>query len=156
MPGLATPTDRAIQLGAALRKRRKALGINMTAAAEAAGMHRATWHRLEQGETGVAWGLLLAATTALGLDLRILVPGDEDTDRAAPLADALPLKIRLEDFPALRRLAWQVGEGVDTLTPREALGLYERNARHIDEPALMPHEKALLHMLRTVFDGGHP
>lgn len=150
------PADRAIELGAALRKRRKALGINMTAAAEAAGMSRTTWHRLEQGETGVAWGLLLAAATALGLDLRILAPGDEDAGRAAPPADALPLKIRLEDFPALRRLAWQVGEAVDTLTPREALGLYERNARHIDEPSLMPHEKALLRTLRAVFGGAHP
>jgi transcriptional regulator with XRE-family HTH domain len=153
---MTTPADRAIQLGAALRKRRKALGINMTAAAEAAGMSRATWHRLEQGETGVAWGLLLAAATAIGLDLHLLAPGDETTSRAAPAVDALPLEIRLEDFPALRRLAWQIGEGIDTLTPREAFGLYERNARHLDEPALMPHEKALLRNLRAVFDGTRP
>jgi hypothetical protein len=65
----------------------------------------------------------------------------------------LPLKIRLDDFPALRTLAWQVGEGVDALTPREALGLYERNARHFDEASLVPHEEALLHSLRAVFDG---
>jgi transcriptional regulator with XRE-family HTH domain len=153
---MTTPADRAIQLGAALRKRRKALGINMTAAAEAAGMHRATWHRLEQGETGVAWGLLLAAATAVGLDLQLLLPGDGAVGRAPPAAGALPLEIRLEDYPALRRLAWQVGEGVDTLTPREALGLYERNARHVDEAALVPHEEALLRMLRAVFDGARP
>jgi transcriptional regulator with XRE-family HTH domain len=154
--GMATPADRAIELGAALRKRRKALGINMTAAAEAAGMHRATWHRLEQGETGVAWGLLLAAAAAVGLDLRFLAPGDGEGKRTAPAADALPLEIRLGDYPALRTLAWQIGEGVETLTPREAFGLYERNARHVDEAALMPHEKALLHGLRVVFEGARP
>lgn len=149
---MATPDERAILLGDALRKRRKALGINATAAAEAAGMSRATWHRLEHGETGVAWGLLLAAATALGMDLRLLVPGDHDADHAAPTPDTLPLSIRLADFPALRTLAWQVGEGVDTLTPREAFGLYERNARHLDEPSLVPREKALLRALRAIFD----
>jgi transcriptional regulator with XRE-family HTH domain len=149
---MATPDERAILLGATLRKRRKALGINATAAAEAAGMSRVTWHRLERGETGVAWGLLLAAATALGMDLRLLVPGDHDVDHAGHAEQGLPLNIRLADFPALRGLAWQVGEGMDTLTPREALGLYERNARHFDEASLVPHEKALLRALRAVFD----
>jgi transcriptional regulator with XRE-family HTH domain len=153
---MATLDDRALQLGAVLRTQRKALGINMTAAAQAAGMSRATWHRLERGETGVAWGLLLAAATAIGLDLQLLARSGGEADRSAPATETLPLKIRLDDFPALRTLAWQVGEGVDTLTPREAFGLYERNARHIDEPSLTPHEKALLRTLRTVFDGAPP
>jgi transcriptional regulator with XRE-family HTH domain len=153
---MATPADRAIQLGAALRTRRKALGINMTAAADAAGMSRATWHRLERGETGVAWGLLLAAAAALDLDLRLLEAEADDGRRGTPAADALPLTIRLAEFPGLRRLAWQVGEGVDTLTPREALGLYERNARHLDEASLPRHELALLRALRAVFDGTPP
>jgi len=34
--------------------------------------------------------------------------------------------------------------------------LYERNARHIDESSLGPHEKALLRALRAVFDGAPP
>jgi hypothetical protein len=86
------------------------------------------------------------------MDLRLLVPGDHDVDHAGHAEQGLPLNIRLADFPALRGLAWQVGEGMDMLTPREALGLYERNARHFDEASLAPHEKALLHALRAVFD----
>jgi transcriptional regulator with XRE-family HTH domain len=150
---MATPHEQAIKLGAVLRERRKALGINATAAAEAAGMSRPTWHRLERGETGVAWGLLLAAAGALGLELELLTPGDHDRERAEPAGDALPLRIRLADYPMLRTLAWQVGEGVDTLTPREAYGLYERNARHVGDGTLLPHDQALLRALRAVFDG---
>ena len=150
---MATPDDRAIQLGVLLRKRRKALGINMTAAADAAGMSRVTWHRLERGETGVAWGLMIAAAAALDLEVQLMDPHEKDPARLVPIKDALPLNIVLAEYPALRRMAWQIGEGIDAVTPREALGLYERNARHIDEPSLMPHEKALLRTLRAVFDG---
>jgi hypothetical protein len=53
----------------------------------------------------------------------------------------------------LRTLAWQVGEGADTLTPREAYGLYERNARHVEDGTLAPQDQALLRALRAVFDG---
>ena len=151
-----TPAERAIQLGAALRLRRKAMGINVTAAAEAAGMSRATWHRLEHGETGVAWGLLLAAAAALDLELRLLEQGDGNARPEGDAVDGVPLEIRLDDYPGLRRLAWQVGQGVKTLTPREALGLYERNARHLDEAGLPAHELSLLRALRTVFHGASP
>jgi len=149
------PAKRAVQIGAELRQRRKALGINATAAAEAAGMSRVTWHRLERGETGVSWGMLLAAAEALGLQLQLLAPEDSLAPHGEPGTDAstLPLEIPLGDYPGLRKLAWQVGERVDKLTPREAFGLYERNARHFDEDSLAPHEAALLHALRKVFDG---
>ena len=45
-------------------------------------------------------------------------------------------------------LAWQV-HGTDTLTPVEALGIYERNARHLDTAAMSPAEQALLQALQT-------
>ena len=33
------------------------------------------------------------------------------------------------------------------VTPAEALNLYERNWRHIEQAALAPHERALIHSL---------
>ena len=38
--------------------------------------------------------------------------------------------------------------GTDTLTPAEALGIYERNARHLDMQAMSDDEQALLQALR--------
>ena len=124
----------------------------MTAAAETAHISRVTWHRLEKGEGTVALGSLLAALQALGLELRVADPGTAAVAETLPLAAeaGLPLRIRLQDYPGLRRLAWQLGEGMEALTPREALGLYQRNARHLDEDRLEPREQALIHALREV------
>lgn len=145
-----TPPQR---LGQTLRLRRKALGINMTAAAEAAGISRVTWHRLEMGEPSVAWGSLLAAAAVLGLQLRL----DDGSERPGSTVEAsLPLRIRLADYPGLRRVAWQVGEGVDALTPREAFGLYTRNARHLELESLSMDERALLRALSEIFGEAAP
>lgn len=143
-----TPAQR---LGESLRTRRKAQGINMTAAAEAAGISRVTWHRLEKGESSVAWGSMLTAAAVLGLDVRFAGSGDDNVAAEPSIEGFLPLRIGLADFPGLRRLAWQVGEGVEILTPREAFGLYARNARHLDFDALSVRERSLLHTLREVF-----
>lgn len=127
----------------------------MASAAEAAGMSRASWHRLEKGEPGVAVGLLLAAAEALGLDLELApasTPGAESALR--DLEEQLPLRIRLEDFPQLRRVAWQVKDGSQVLAPHEALALYERNWRHLDRQALLPGERDLIRALRTTFGVG--
>lgn len=150
-----TPDTRALRLGAALRSRRKALGISMAAAAEAAGISRVTWHRLEKGESRVAWGSLLAASAVLGMDLEWANDGGDETAHppAPSLAAWLPLRIRLADYPGLRSLAWQIREGREAVTPREALGLYERNWRHLDEASLTAHERALVHALHATFDG---
>jgi hypothetical protein len=56
-------------------------------------------------------------------------------------------RVPLADYPQLRALAWQV-HGTDTLTPAEALGIYERNARHLDMQAMSANELALLQALR--------
>jgi hypothetical protein len=60
--------------------------------------------------------------------------------------------VRLADYPQLKALAWQV-HGTDTLSPLEALGIYERNARHLDTAAMLPAERALLQALRTGLGG---
>ncbi|MEN5050505.1 helix-turn-helix transcriptional regulator [Luteimonas sp. TWI1415] len=149
VPDVAT---QARYSGQRLRDRRKSLGISMTAAAEAAGMSRVTWHRLERGETSVAWGYVLAAVHALGLEVEIEVPGAASTASAPSDLPALPLTIRLSDYAQLQRLAWQVGDGATILSPREALALYERNRRHLDIAALASGERALIDALSQVFD----
>lgn len=137
-------------LGEQIRARRKALRVTSTAAAEAAGMSRVTLHRIEKDEpsvTGGAWANAMAA-----LSMTLLAQNTEDTHAscASPtdLAEWIPVRVRLADYPQLKALAWQV-HGIDTLTPIEALGIYERNARHLDTAAMSPAEKALLQALRT-------
>ena len=151
-----TVEDTALMLGQTLRQRRKALGIPMTAAAETARISRVTWHRLEKGEPTVALGLLLAAAQVLGL--RVKIEDGRAIEAPAPPAsgDWLPLRIRLSDYPALRALAWQVGNDAATFTPREAFGLYQRNWRHVDADALQESEVALIRALKTLFDGQRP
>ena len=60
----------------------------------------------------------------------------------------IPARVRLAEYPALKQLAWQV-QGTDFLTPREALSIYERNWRHLDEQALQDHERSLIDALRS-------
>ena len=142
----------AQRIGAELRARRKALGISATSAADAAQMSRVTWHRLEKGEGTVALGSLLAAARVLGLDLILGIAGRKPmAAEDMPPGDWLPLRIRLDDYPQLRELAWQVGDGAEILSPREALGLYERNWRHVRPDSLEPRERALLDALRRTF-----
>lgn len=157
-PFVANETRKA--MGRSLRARRKTLGISMTAAAEAARMSRVTWHRLEKGESGVAWDFLLAAASALDLQLQLLPrePGAVERPSTRPppsLDDWLPLEIALADFPGLHRLAWQLREGLDHVTPREAWGLYERNWRHLEVDALPRDERALITALGKIFGEMH-
>jgi len=146
------PTTR--QWGKTLRDRRKALGISMAAAAEAAGMTRLTWQRIEKGEPGVTLGFVLAAARVLGMDLKLEMAGEDTrTPQPKPGAQWLPLDIRLADYPGLQRLAWQLRKGVETLTPRQAWELYERNGRHLDPDMLNAQERALMRGLRMVLGG---
>lgn len=145
----------AVRLGQLFREHRRAAGITMAAAAEAAGISRVTWHRLEKGEPSVAVGSWLAALAVLGLRAD-LVPASQPeppVSQAPEPTGSLPLQIRPEDYPQLRQLAWQV-HGLGALTPREALGIYERNWRHLDEGALEPRERKLIDALRQVFASG--
>jgi len=135
-------------LGQQIRTRRKALGLSATVAAEAAGLSRVTLHRMEKGAPAVTMAAYLNVMAALGLDFSLSVPTNQAA--VAPVADHtgwIPARVRLSDYPQLKQLAWQV-HGVDELTPAEALSIYERNWRHIDVPALQPHEQQLVDALR--------
>lgn len=140
-------------LGTQLRARRKALRVSSTAAAEAAGMSRVTLHRIEKGEPSVAAGAWVNAMAALGMSLVALNAEDAQATRPEDvngpnLANWIPVRVRLADYPQLKALAWQV-HGTEALTPVEALGIYERNARHLDTAAMSPAEQALLLALQT-------
>jgi transcriptional regulator with XRE-family HTH domain len=146
MPASAPATGeiaatKLLALGGQIRAQRKRLGVSATTAAEAAGMSRVTLHRIERGEPSVTMGAYLNAATALGLEL-----GVADPQLRRSKAAAVPTRIRLADYPQLERLAWQY-QGASEVTPAEALGLYERNWRHIEQGALAPHERALIQQL---------
>jgi transcriptional regulator with XRE-family HTH domain len=141
---------RLLALGEQLRAQRKRLGVSATTAAEAAGMSRVTLHRIERGEPSVTMGAWLNAATAVGLELGVVdaAPSQPRHSQAA----AVPTRIRLADYPQLERLAWQF-QGASDVSPAEALSLYERNWRHIDQGALAAHERALIHQLVASLGG---
>ena len=135
-----------VALGNRIRAQRKAMQINATILAEAAGMSRVTLHRIEKGKASVTIGAYLNVITALGLDFGII----EYADSGLPPGDRkglIPARIKLADYPQLKKLAWQV-HGVDALTPSEALSIYKRNWRHLDVNALELHEQQLIDALQ--------
>lgn len=155
MPARAPTPDLAAAarlgaLGVDIRARRKALGVSAQAAAAAAGMSRVTWHRIEGGEPSVTMGAYLNALGALGLEIQVSGIAAAPVRAAVP---AVPERIRLADYPQLKRLAWHA-PGLTELTPAEALSLYERHWRHLDREALDPRERALLEALAQQQGGG--
>ncbi len=149
----AVVAEQLSALGARIRAQRKVLRVSATALAEASGMSRVSVHRIEQGEPSVTIGAYLNVLASLGMTFSSTVVGDEPSEnRADDKAGWLPARVRLADFPALKQLAWQV-QGTDELTPREALGIYERNWRHVDEATLLPRERSLIDALRLAFGG---
>ena len=143
--------DKLAALGQQIRAYRKALSISATTLAEAAGMSRITLPRIEAGEPAVTIGAYFNAMTALGIHfgivpmehLEVALPGHDDDRRGW-----IPARIKLADYPQLKQLAWQV-HGTDELTPTEALGIYERNWRHVDEGLLTQHEKEVIEALNA-------
>ena len=137
-------------LGRRIAARRKGLGVTAIAAAESAGMSRVTLHRIERGEPSVTIGAYLSVVATLGLDLAL---AEARRDGAAEAAAKLPVKVRLADYPQLRRLAWQ-RKRVDEVTPGEALALYERNWRHVDRQGMKARERELVKLLADALGGG--
>jgi len=143
-----TSTTQLQALGAQIRAQRKSLRLSATVTAEAAGMSRVTLHRIEKGEPSVTMGAWCNAMAALGMVVQARKQNDAQSSATQPpdRMDWIPVRVRLTDYPQLRALAWQV-QGTDTLTPSEALDIYERNARHLDLQAMSADELALLEAL---------
>jgi len=78
-------------IGAQIKLRRKALGVNATACAESAGISRVTLYRIESGVPSVTFGAYLAVLEVL--DLELLIGTDlgkvKHDDRERHLVDAL-------------------------------------------------------------------
>lgn len=136
-----------VRLGQELRNTRKRLKVSAVAAAESAGMSRVTLHRIERGEPSVAMAAWVGMASALGLSLQLVDP------KALPEALRIPERIRLDQYPELKKLAWQL-QGVEELSPEDALDLYERNWRHVDRASLSLAEIALIKSLSQSLGGG--
>lgn len=132
------------RLGARLRGRRKALGVTVVTCAEAAGMSRVTVHRIEAGNPSVTIGAYSNVAAVLGLHLVIPILD-------SPAAE--PASITVGDYPGLRTLAWQADAGT-TITETEALNLYERGWRHLNQETLTVHEKAFIQHLADTYSNG--
>lgn len=65
----SSATRTAVQLGAALRRRRKALGLSQSELADRIGVRQATISRLESGGGDARVSTLMDAAAALGLEL---------------------------------------------------------------------------------------
>ena len=113
-------------------------------------MSRVTLYRIERGEPSVTMGAYLSAIDAVGLQLELL--DAHAPPRPAPHVTVVE-RVRLRDFPQLRRLAWQL-PGVEELSPVDAFSLYERNWRHVDQALIEPAERALLQALANQLGGG--
>ena len=61
--------------------------------------------------------------------------------------------MRLALYPQLQRLAWHM-HGVVDVSAQEALNLYERNWRHVEQAALEPGERVLVQTLIASLGGG--
>lgn len=138
-------------IGSQIRERRKALKVSAIAAAQASGMSRVTLYRIEKGEPSVTVGAYLQLLDAIGLTLELVNQGSGEL---ASASDGLwlPARIVLDNYPQLRKLAWQI-HAVDDLSPSEALSIYERNWRHIDLDAMQPSERQLIDALRVALAG---
>lgn len=146
--------ERVEELGKQIRQRRKALKVKVTTAAEAASMSRVTWHRIEKGKATVTIAAWFNALAVLGFEFGIGVTANQSGkpghDEEGESALTVPVLIHLPNYPQLQALAWQI-TGTDTLTARQALDVYQRNRRHINWPALQPHERRLIDGLGQIF-----
>ncbi|MET0379031.1 MAG: helix-turn-helix domain-containing protein, partial [Spongiibacteraceae bacterium] len=104
--GTTVVAEMLARLGAQIRAQRKALRVNATAAAEAAGISRVTLHRIERGEPAVTMGAYLNVMAALNLEVGIVAPAAAAT--VDDMKGWVPARIRLSDYPQLKQLAWQV------------------------------------------------
>ena len=79
---LRTPAD----IGALIRARRKALGLDQAELAASVGVSRLWINQAERGKPGASLGLVLRTLAAVGVDLAGRVPGDEIPDAPRVLA----------------------------------------------------------------------
>lgn len=155
MPAKAAPlTDHLQQLWTTVsdRVRDARLRRNLTAeqVAREAGITRVTLNRLEKGDPSVTVATFLRVLDSLQLSGDIAGVAEDSANRTVGERlppRRLPAAIRLDAYPQLREIAWHLAADRQTVTPEEALELYERNWRHVDQERLQPKERALIKRL---------
>ena len=145
-------TEQLIEIGRLIRTQRKALGITAIATSGASGISRVTLHRIEKGLPSVTIGAYFSVLSALNLKCSVKAFNEPHSDLDISKKGWLPARILLADYPQLKQLAWHV-QGVDALSPVEALGIYERNARFLEEDKLSNSERDLIDALHLALDG---
>ncbi|UIK88446.1 helix-turn-helix domain-containing protein [Arthrobacter polaris] len=84
---MTKPSLAALRLGAAIRERRKSLGVTQAELMERTGISRSNISAMENGRLGHA-RLLMEVTSALGMDL-LAVPRDDSRGRQIRLEQDL-------------------------------------------------------------------
>lgn len=145
-PALATKTAEGLlsQFGEQLKQRRTVLGVSQAEAAESAGMSRPTLSKIEHGSGSVTIAAFVAAAEVLGMELRLVRRGSEPR---------VPATIRLDDYPSLRKLAWDM-PGTEVLEPVEVFDMLQRNDRYLDRDDLSDSERHLIALLTLQFGQG--
>lgn len=131
--------DLISELGAGIRKTRKALGLTMQELAEASGISRVTLHKVEKGDPSVSAGALASVALALGVPLKLDVPLVAETEQ-----------IVVGDYRGLSSLTWQLNP-TTTLSGYEAWSIYSKNWRHLDLSLVDANEGALIQQLSRMF-----
>lgn len=147
------PPPALLAIGRRIREQRKALRLGATTTAEAAGISRVTLYRIECGEPSVSIGAYLDACAALGMQLGIVAPQEARREAAEAKPETFPESIRISDYPQLGLLCWPLA-AIDELAPKDALSIYERNWRHVDQQSLDEHEHALIRNLVERYGNG--
>jgi len=148
-------SEKLQDLGRSIRVQRQSMKISATTTAEAAHISRVTLNRIEKGEPSVTMGAYFLVMDALGMKIQALAREDSSTLMAdLTKTTHLPDEIKFEDYPQLKQLAWHV-HGLDSLTPIEAFGIYDRNWRHLDQDDLLPNEMALINALKQADASGN-
>ncbi|WP_235673654.1 helix-turn-helix domain-containing protein [Mycolicibacter algericus] len=156
-PVVAKHTEDVLaELGRELRSRRLALGVSAVTTADAAGISRVTLHRIEAGAPAVTIGGYLNVAAALGPRLRLDEshgPGRQPAQQAGPAHVTAQTTVRVGDFAQLRAIAGQLRPETE-LTDIEALQLYERNWRHVDQAAMSDEERVFVQQLADTHSAG--
>jgi y4mF family transcriptional regulator len=90
-------------IGALIRDRRKALGLDQSALADQIGVGRLWINQIEKGKPGASLGLVLRALAALGVDLSATT-GDEPNDLGRQPIDTPDINAVIEAAKSRRKL----------------------------------------------------
>lgn len=146
-----------IEIGSKIRQERRRLKISTVDMAEAAGISRVTLHRIEHGEGTVALGMYAKALDVLGLAFDVVcrkavATATGGADEALQDAERIDF-VFFEGCPQLKRIGWHI-HGINGLPAKDALNLYERNWRHVDQKAMTDHERHVVSKLVKDFGNG--